>query len=62
MKPSQVVACLATNSVSYDAHGQRARVATSVLGCNLRIHMVRSCDGEDLAGVDMTVANMVGAR
>ena len=48
---------IAMNSVSYNAHGDRARTPASVLRYTLRIHMVRSCEGEALAG-----ANVAGAR
>ena len=52
---------LAINSVSYNAHGERARAPASVLRYTLTIHMVRSREGEDLAGADMAGANMAGA-
>ena len=53
---------LAINSVSYDAHGERARAPASVLRYTLRIHMVRSREGEDLAGASHAGADMAGAR
>ena len=53
---------IAINSVSYDAHGERARATASVLRYTLTIHMVWSREGEDLARADMAGAIMAGAN
>ena len=53
---------LAINSVSYNAHGERACTPASVLRYTLKIHMVRLREGEDLAGAIMAGANMAGAN